>query len=253
MRRAQHVNQGVGYHAGSASAAFTLVEMLLSLTIASLLVASIASTVQTVLSARQGVDRRTQRVFEARHAMDTVVAALRNVRRDPIPDVPLVVGYSGGHDIGNDKINLQVISNRRVRSEGAESDQYEMSFYLADLPDRATRALMCRTDHALDEYWDNGGIATTVADGVIALSFEYYDGEEWLHEWSEFQQSTPKAVRVTLAVTDAQPQAGETQRRPAAMPDCIVLSTVVPIHVTRAQSGPPEPPDHTSSGGGESR
>jgi len=215
---------------------FTLVEMLLSLTIAALLVMSVVSTTRTLTGARKGVDRRVERLTEARHAMKTIVAALCNVRRDPTRERPVIIGISGGRDGRNDSIDLLVISDHRARREGAESDQYEMSFYVGKPPDRDRPVLLCRKDHALDEYPDEGGVATVVAEGIVALSFEYYTGSDWQDEWSEFERRPPRAVRVTVAAINVDVPELETT------PDATVLSTVVPIRLSKGIGSREEEP-----------
>lgn len=193
--------------------AFTLVEVLVSLTISALLVVSIVSTTRTLTDARNAVGRRIGRLAEARHAMDTIVAALHNVRRDSHAGESVVVGE-------HDRIDLLVTSDQRVRREGAESDQYEVSFRLAEPPDRPRPVLMCRKDHAFDEHPDAGGVATVVAEGIVGLAFEYHTGTEWTDEWPDSKHRRPMAIRVRIAAVDV--SSSRARRQPATT----VLSTV---------------------------
>jgi len=213
--------------------AFTLVEMLLSLTITSLLAVSVVSTTRALTDVRKGVDRRIDRLTEARHAMNAIVSELRNVRRDPTSDQPVIIGHSGAPDMGNDDIELLVISDRRVRPDGAECDQYEVGFRLARPADRPCTVLLCRKDHALDDHTDEGGVATVIAEGIVALWFEYYTGSEWEPEWSDLKPQPPLAVRVTLTAANIDAVESIT---PA---DTVTLSTVVAIRVGRP--GPESP------------
>ncbi|MEP0843459.1 MAG: prepilin-type N-terminal cleavage/methylation domain-containing protein, partial [Phycisphaerae bacterium] len=137
---------------------FTLVETLVTLTIGTLLVAATVSATRALTTARAGVDRRTQRVAQARRAMEAIVAGLRNVSRDPPDNRPLIVGRSGGGGAGNDAISFLAIEDRRVRPEGAESDFHEMSFFLAQSGTKGPPRLVRRRDHAFDEHPEEGGI-----------------------------------------------------------------------------------------------
>ncbi len=216
--------------------AFTLVEVVAALTIGSLIVVSVVSATRALSGARDGVDHRITRAASARRAMEAVVAALRNVRRDPIRDQPVIVGHSGGRGVGKDRINLLLISDTPVRTDGPESDQYEMSFYLAKPSGQHLPSLMCRKDHGLDQHPDDGGIATVVAEGIVGLSFEYYSDGEWSEEWPKTEPRTPEAVRVTVTAID--PQAADARVRP----DPCILSTVVRIRVNTPTEPPsPEP------------
>jgi general secretion pathway protein J len=217
MRRASEIQSfGQVYRA----AGFTLMEVLLAMTISSLLVVSIVSGTRTILRARQQVDRRVERVTEIRHAMATLVGALRNVRFDRANDRP------GVFSLENSGINLQVYSDHRVRLQGAESDQYEVGFCLIKRPGDRWPVLVSRRDHALDDDAESGGLVDVVAEGIVDLIFEYYADGEWRKEWEPAERTPPQAVRVTLAAVD--PQADPSEEKP----DTLVLSTVVPIRVT---------------------
>jgi type II secretory pathway component PulJ len=229
------------------------VELLVAMTISSLLVVSVVSATRALSSSRQGVDRRMARVASGRRAMETIVGALRNVRRDPLREQPVIVGQRGGAgETGGDRIDLQVIGDRQVRPDGAESDQYEVGFFLAKPTGQRLPVLMCRTDHGLDEHPEDGGIAMVVAEGIVGLSFEYYADGQWVHEWSSAEPRAPEAVRVVVAAVGPAPDDA------SAPPSPLVLATVVPIHVNPPtaqqppppqQQQPPPPPGSPSAGG----
>jgi len=224
--------------------AFTLIEVLLALTIGSLLVVSITGATRALSNTRENVDRNIMRSSSVRNAVETIVAALRNVRRIPIQDKPVVIGSRGEPDSG-DKIDLQIISDGRSRPDGQESDQYEVSFYLNRLEGQQLPSLMCRKDHGLDDEHRKGGIATVIADGIIGLSFEYCrSNNEWVNEWSEFESDAPKAVRVTVAAVDTGLQ------DMTAKSEVAVLSTIVPIHSARPQQSRNNRQSQGGGGGG---
>jgi len=225
-----------------------MVEVIVALTISAMLLVSVVSTTRALSSTRQNVERRVDQGAAARHAMETIMAALRNVRRDPTKERPVVIGRSGGRGAGNDRIDLLVISDVRGRPEGNESDQYEQSFYLTECPGRPGLVLLSRKDHALDDHPQEGGVGTIVAEGMTTLSFAYYTGAEWQEEWSDLEVRTPEAVRVTLSTVPATPGDGKGLVEP------VVLTTLVSLHANepvddraadrrrREEAGPgPEP------------
>jgi hypothetical protein len=212
------------------------------MTISSLLVLSIVSATRSLAGARERVDRQTGRLMEARHGLQEIASVLRNVRRDYNRREPAVLGYHESGEMGSDRINLLVVSDRRSRPEGAESDQYEVSFYLWKPAGQMLPYLMCRKDHALDEYPEEGGMASVVAEGVVGLTFEYFNGTDWQKEWSELELEPPEAVRVTIAVVEM------GNERTANPPDPMVLSTVVPIHMERPM-GMEKPAEGSQEGG----
>ena len=238
LRNAEGVKQTRGRpertHATRRRRAFTLVEMLATLTIGALLVVAAVSATRALASTRRSVDRRSERSEAARLAMDTIVAALRNVRRDPIRDEPVVVGTQNESGETGDRIDLLVISDAPCRPEAVESDQYEMSFFLERSAGRPSTALMCRKDHALDDDPRGGGIVSVVAERIVALKFSYYTDGQWQDEWSPLSPKPPEAVRVTvMAVEDEEGSRG-------TRPETTTLSTVVPIRVDLPPSKNPK-------------
>ncbi len=234
MQRATHHNSL--HHARATG--FTLVELLVATTISALLVVSVVSATRALSGARKSVERRVTCSQAARRAIDEIAGALRNVRRDPVRGQPVLIGQSAEQAGGSDRLDLLVIEDRRVRPDGPESDQHEIGFFLANLPDRPLPVLMCRRDHAFDEFPDEGGVATVIAEGIVQLAFDYYDGTTWYPQWPETEMQPPEAVRITLAAQPTTPPPQGGRDRP------LVLSTVVALHVNPpSEPPPPEQPD----------
>lgn len=214
--------------------AFTLAELLVALTLMALLTAAIVSSTHALASTRARVDERLAASAAARQGLEAVVAALRNIRRDPDKDHPLIIGESSGP--GNSRIELQVISDMRARTDSPESDQYELGFSLWQREGDGVPVLLCRRKNALTDKPGRGGVATVVAEGILSLSFEYYSQGQWQNEWTEAELGIPEAVRVTVAA------AGAPAREPGKVVP-VTLSTIVPIHaqppIDTAQSAQP--------------
>jgi type II secretory pathway component PulJ len=74
-----------------------------------------------------------------------------------------------------------------------------------------------------------------IAENVLMLDLKYFDGEEWLDSWEEDQQGQlPKAVMITLSVTDDKGEVTVTE------------ATVVHLKLSRELS-----PEEMMEGGGE--
>jgi hypothetical protein len=86
-----------------------------------------------------------------------------------------------------------------------------------------TLVLWRRIDPQPDEYPDAGGVATPVAQGLASLSFQAFNGEEWLDRWDSDRDGIPHAVRTVLRVPafaadgSRLPSADATARRVVAM------------------------------------
>lgn len=205
----------------SRRAGFTLAELLVTLMLTALLTGAIVGATRTLTTARRSVDERVARASAARQGLEAVVAALRNVRRDPDREPPLVIGRSRAP--GDDRIDIQIIDDTRARRDGPECDQYEVGFYLWQREADDVPCLMCRRKNGLTDTPGGGGMATVAAEGVVGLSFQYYSMGEWVDEWPETETTIPEAVRVTVSAT------GVPSRRSARPLEPMVLSTVVPL------------------------
>ena len=226
MSLRKHVPSGFYFHS------FTLVEVLLAMTISSLLVVTLVGATRTLSDARDRVQRRSDRLLEARHAMSAIVCAMQNVRRDPVSGERIIIGERGDKS-GNDRINILVVSDRTARPDSQETDQYETSFFLMKHTGGNFSDLVCRKDHALDDHPQEGGLATVVAEGIIGLSFEYYTGSQWQNEWTELESQPPVAIKITICATDT-----TENIKPNVPPDVIELSTIVAININPAVAQP---------------
>jgi prepilin-type N-terminal cleavage/methylation domain-containing protein len=214
--------------------AFTLVELLVATTISALLVVSVVSATHALGGTRRNVERRIDASNQARRALGEIVAALRNVNRNPQMGESVVVGLPGESATSGDRLNLLIHAARPVRRDAIESDQQEVGFFLGKPGGRKQTALLVRRDHALDEHPDDGGLVTVVAEGIVGLDFEYYADDQWYPDWPEEEPRTPLAVRVIVAAIPLEP-AHRGEPRPA------MFSTVVPLHINRP-TPPPQPP-----------
>ncbi len=104
-----------------------------------------------------------------------------------------------------------------------EGMEYESQFRIED--DEVGPVLWHRRDAVPDEYPRGGGTATPLVDGLISLSIEAYDGQQWYEQWDSDLDGLPMAIRVTVAAS------GHTlgdeaydERLPIA-----ILRTVIPI------------------------
>ncbi len=211
--------------------AFTLIEVLLTLTIGSLLVVSVMSATHGLSNAQARVEERADHLAEARRAMQAILGELRNVRRDALSEASPLVGRREIGAFDSDRIDLQVISSRRVRADAEESDQYEIAFFLEQRDGAALPSLMCRRDHSFDDYPIEGGIVSVVAENIVGLTFDYYFAEEWRREWPSTEPLPPQAVRVTIA---ASTPPSRTNRGGSKV---VELSSAVALHAVQRQGG----------------
>lgn len=214
--------------------AFTLVELLVAVTLSTLIVLSVVSAARALGHTRERVAARVERSYAARRALDEIAAALRNVRYEGDPERPALVGYPPDAS-GAGRLDLLVTDARRVRPEGAESDECETSFFVGRPRGYEMPVLLQRRDHGLDDAPDHGGIVQIVAEGITELRFEFHADGRWVDQWPATETRLPEAVRVTVAAV-----APAKERPSRAAP--LVLTTAVALRVDAVRPTRPERP-----------
>jgi general secretion pathway protein J len=202
----------------SASAGFTLIEVMLAIAILSFVTALMwGSFSQTVINKKaiESAQERTHtvRVALTRMAREIEMAylsgsentALSNRRTFP-------VGSSHG-DV--DELQFSNFAHQRLRSGLAEGDTALISYYgQRDPDDRRVLNLMRRETRRLQAENPNDlpGEAYILCPDVARVKFSYYDHKmkEWVNDWSTLNASGPQYlpthVRITLTVIDERGQ-----------------------------------------------
>jgi hypothetical protein len=213
--------------------------MMLAGVIAAFVIGAVTASLNQLGRARNS----SRRQLDAHLRADAAIAAIRrdviSVLRDPdlfwtrlmLTDgsVPSPAG-----SLDRDEILLFDAQLRPVRDLAfiGEGQEFESQCRIEE--DALGPVLWQRRDAVPDEYPGAGGVAAPVAEGVLAVAMEAYDGVSWFQEWDSDIDGLPWALRVTVMASGH--KAGED---PYAAPKA-VLRTVVPIDRVPL---PPEPPD----------
>ena len=210
--------------------AFTLVELLVAMTIGVLVMGAGYGGLRTVLSAREQILVRCELHQEGRRALDEIASAVRAARAVGKVDVHLIGRDGEFNDAPDDRLTLYTVTDRIARFDRPESDIYEVSFVVFRDEETGEGALWRRKDPGVDDDMEDGGILTEIAHDVVALNVEYFDGFDWLDEWlPEEAIGMPTAVRVTVALA-----------RPESPGLSVALMTTVSPLVKSGVSAPDE-------------
>jgi len=186
------------------SKGFTLLEVLLALTILAMISATIYGSfstagrnIESAEATRDGTDRA--RTLIARLANDITNACV-------IPGMETFL-YGQKFEREEDKqrfdsIYLTTLTNWR-KADSREMDLWEVGYFFQDKPDGTGRVLMRKEKRELskDVARREGGTDYELTDAVEGLRLRYTtDGTTWLDEWK--QGGLPKAVEVTLTIAD---------------------------------------------------
>jgi len=187
---------------------FTLIELLLAGLIVAMIVGAVGFSLAQVGRARNTARVRLDAYLRADAALDTLRRDVQSlIRSDDLylarvllfDDTALTPAGSVERD------ELLVFSTRlqavRPIEYNGEGGEYESQFRVFD--DDMGPGLWQRRDPVPDEFPGSGGVASPVADGVLSLRIEAYDGDSWYDEWDSDVSGLPWAVRITVIASGA--------------------------------------------------
>ncbi|HLX71238.1 MAG TPA: type II secretion system protein GspJ [Verrucomicrobiae bacterium] len=190
----------------TAPAGFTLIEVLLALSISAIVLIAVSMAFVGALRLRDRSEANLDQSLPAEHAMDLIRRDLKNaVAPGFMLAGPLQSGaFQGGVD-ANDGIQIYTTTGLITPNQPWAEIQ-KVSYGLQsssdsknggkDLIRAITRNLLATGPEDEDDQF--------VMSGVQSLTFSYFDGAEWLDTWDDTTQTNlPFAVRVNLQLAAA--------------------------------------------------
>jgi type II secretion system protein J len=190
--------------------AFTLIELTISTALMAMILGAAYVCMRAGLVSQQMVDARQDVFQSARVAMALLSADLRSAcslsRKFDFVGMHRMLG-----DIRAD--NLDFATHNYTPRHPRESDWCEVSYFLDKQPGSERFSLWRRRDPTPDDDPFSGGTREEIAQGLMGLKLEYYDGFDWYDEWGDTTgngkaatslkdktnlSGLPEAVRVTL-------------------------------------------------------
>lgn len=192
------------------NSAFTLIEMVISASLMSLVLASSYLCLSSGIASRKVIEARAEVVQSARVALAMLGADLRAAcplsKETPFLGMPRKL-----EDIEAD--NIDFATHHYTPRRAHEGDYCQMSYFLAKEPESGQFSLWRRRHPGIGLDPLAGGSREEIARGLRGLKFEYYDGFDWYDEWGDSEgrskaqnslkprpnlEGMPEAVRVTL-------------------------------------------------------
>ena len=165
-------------------------------------------------------------------------AALRTIRRETITVLRrgdlfdtriLISDLSSRYDgmqVQRDELlifNGNLRANKEIDFNG-EGLEYESQFRIED--GEAGLILWKRRDPILDDNPIGGGVATPIAEGIVSLQIEAFDGASWFGQWDSDESGIPEAIRITVTSTGMELNDVSTRN--------VTLRTIVPLDRVRS-------------------
>jgi hypothetical protein len=243
-----------------------LIEVVIGAALMSLILVSAYLCLNAGFSSQKIIEPRTEIIQNARVAMALIAADLRcacQLSRDTeFLGMQRMLGKVEAD-------NLDFGTHNYTPRHARESDFCQESIYVNQDPRTKQFSIWRRRNPtmALDPL--SGGRKEEIANGIVGLKLEYYDGEDWYDTWGEIKSGKrettqkdqpnlsgmPSAVRITLLM-DSNPKSkkiaddGEREIEPP-----LAFQTVVQLNLANAATdssgaAPSSPQDTDATTGG---
>ncbi|HEX3626048.1 MAG TPA: type II secretion system protein GspJ [Verrucomicrobiae bacterium] len=205
----------------SKDSGFTLIEVIISAALMAMILVCAYACLSACLSSQKMIEPRADVLQNARVAMSLMSADLRDAC--PLSSDYALLGMQRMlGDVEAD--NLDFATHNYTPRQPCEGDFCEVSYYV----DKDKNGQMClyrRRNPKLAPDPLSGGSREEIAEGVMGVRFEYFDGTDWYDKWGNAdnpnqtaglteeetnQKGLPEAVRITLLLNSdpqAKPQA----------------------------------------------
>jgi uncharacterized membrane protein YgcG len=224
---------------------FTLIELMVAGMMTSIVLGGITTSLSQLGSAKSISRQR----LEAFSRCDTALRTIRKevisvLRRDDLFDTRILISDFTdrylGEDVDRDELlvfNGNIRANKEIDFNG-EGLEYETQLRIEN--NDVSSALWKRRDAILDDNPVGGGMASPVANGIVSLQLEAFDGTSWFPQWDSDELGIPMAIRITVTSTGME----FLEELDTSL---VTLRTVVPLDRVVAPADLYQPVDETEN------
>jgi prepilin-type N-terminal cleavage/methylation domain-containing protein len=201
-------------HRRHRTAGFTLLEVLLAISIMGFLTAILFGSFSRTAHLKMRTEAAQDRLHAARVAMmrmtrEIEMSFLSNKENIGLQEKRTM--FIGAPHADMDELRFSWFGHQRLRADSAEADTAVVSYYTEPDPgDRSLINLMRRETRRLEQKDPRtiAGEAYVLCPAITRIKFQYYDykAKDWKQEWNTMGadglQYLPTHVRVTLGLLD---------------------------------------------------
>ncbi len=198
----------------SRSAGFTLLEVMIAVSLLAMIGAVTIATMRNSLRSRDLLAENDSVQQSARVAVERLSRELRlaylTSNTSAVNTYRTV--FVAQDDDPVDSVWFTTLAHRRLYRGSQECDQTEVTLWAEDDPEQnGLKVLLHREAPRVDEEPDKDGVVLPLAHGVRRFDLRFLDGQtgEWLEEWSttgtETPNRLPRAVKMVLVIAAPDP------------------------------------------------
>lgn len=189
----------------------TLIEVMVAMVMFAAVGALIYGGFAQTSRAKQVLNEQLDRYHELRIGMERMVRELSmafvSINANPLSLRHMRTTFVGKEIGFGSRIDFTSVSHTRIYRNSKESDQNELSYFLADNPKGEGKVLARRMQPRIDEHPDEGGRVEVLISNVLEFQLEYLDPAtwEWLRSWDAVSgvgqtNRLPAQIRIKLVV-----------------------------------------------------
>ncbi len=211
-------------------AGFTLLEVLIAIAIVAMIVGLIWGSVAGTAESKDYIETGNEVYHEGHWALDKMEADLTTAFLDPRTNSNtrfLALNHDGVDNMPMDELHFTSFNHVKYNPSAQESDQCEVSYFIAENPDTGDQTLYRREAIKLDIDPNNTtGEVYELAAGVVAFNLRYYDGTEWLEEWDSLKYSEDQTQQQDQQQL-GQPQVQQSDEMVDALPVAAEITLIL--------------------------
>lgn len=175
---------------------FTLLEVLLAMTLMALMIGLIQGTYSGTVKSRRRSAAEVQGVHAAALALDRIANELASAYSSAA--APKATGVVGTAD-SNEVTTLSFTTSLPAVPGSQPAGGAEVGYFV-EADSEGVYRLYRREDRDVDGDLLEGGIPYEVLSGVTRFQALFYDGEEWVEEWDSRERSEPPILPLSVSV-----------------------------------------------------
>ncbi len=191
----------------SSKRAFTLIEVMVAITITMILVSSVYFSFSTLMTGRSRIQEHTERQRRIFFAVDMIKKDLVNAyltANTGTPEITHETVFKAEEDEPVTHVTFASFNHQPLGGPKKQCDQTEIEYWGEERDDK--NVLLRRESFWVDDDSKKGGNVYPLLTGFESLSITFWDrkSEEWKPEWDSAAPESggmlPEKIRITLKV-----------------------------------------------------